>query len=105
MQLYYYRHILIESSGLTDTIDESADAEETDEITEDNHHVDNDTYPEPQQYMYDENNPPTLDEYVDDTLYMNDITHLMTNHITITTHMMIRINTKHMNTHPDTIKH
>ena len=22
--------------------------------------------------MYDENQPPTLDEYVDDTLYMND---------------------------------
>ena len=26
--------------------------------------------------MYDENHPPTLDEYVDDTLYMNDTTNV-----------------------------
>ena len=56
-----------------DIIEESADAEETDEVViEDNQYDNNNTYPESQLDMYDENQPPTLDEYVDDTLYMND---------------------------------
>ena len=58
-----------------DIIDESADAEETDEVIEDKQFVDNNAYSDSQLDMYDENNPPTLDEYVDDTLYMNDTTH------------------------------
>ena len=53
--------------------DESAHAEETDEIIDDNQHVEESVY-ESQLDMYDENNPPTLDDYVDDALYVSDTT-------------------------------
>ena len=61
-----------------DITEESAEAEEIDEIVDNDHRVDdtayNATYHESQLDMYDEDHPPTLDEYVDDTLYVNDTT-------------------------------
>jgi hypothetical protein len=58
-----------------ETVDESANTVYTDEIIEDNDHNDNETYPESQLDMSDENHPPTLDEYVDDKLYVSDTTY------------------------------
>lgn len=57
-----------------ETIDENANADYTDEIITNNDNNVNEPYLESQLDMSDENHPPTLDEYVDDTLYVNDTT-------------------------------